>query len=66
MVTRPTLGHHLLTREEFEWRAGDIFNLIAAGKLHVEIGATFKLENAAAAHDALEGRKTTGKVLLIP
>ncbi|MEN9710951.1 MAG: hypothetical protein RL441_943, partial [Actinomycetota bacterium] len=65
-VTRPTLGHHLLTREEFEWRAGDIFTLIAAGKLQVEIGATFKLENAAAAHDALEGRKTTGKVLLIP
>jgi NADPH2:quinone reductase len=65
-VTRPSLGHYLLTRAEFEWRANDIFNLIAAGQLSVDIGATFSLDNAAAAHDALEGRKTTGKVLLIP
>jgi NADPH2:quinone reductase len=55
-----------LTREEFEWRANEIFDLIAAGKLRVDIGATFALENAAAAHDALEGRTTTGKVLLLP
>lgn len=65
-ITRPSLGHHLLTRAEFEWRAGEIFALIAEGKLHIDIGATFTLDNAAAAHDALEGRKTTGKVLLIP
>ncbi len=65
-VTRPSLGHHLLTRAEFEWRANEIFDLIASGKLRVDIGATFALENAAAAHDALEGRTTTGKVLLLP
>jgi len=65
-ITRPSLGHHLLTREEFEWRANEIFDLIAAGKLRVDIGATFALKDAAAAHDALEGRTTTGKVLLLP
>ena len=65
-VTRPSLGHYLLTRQEFEWRAGDIFRWIADGELRIDIGATFPLSQAAAAHEALEGRKTTGKVLLIP
>ena len=65
-ITRPSLGHYLLTREEFEWRANEIFSLIAQGSLRVDIGATFSLKDAAAAHDALEGRKTTGKVLLLP
>lgn len=65
-ITRPSLGHYLLSREEFEWRAGDIFRWMAAGQLQIDIGATFSLADAAAAHDALEGRKTTGKVLLIP
>ena len=65
-LTRPILAHHTATREELEKRAGDLFTWIAAGKLRVHIGARFPLERAADAHRALEGRKTTGKVLLIP
>ena len=63
-LTRPTLAHYTATREELLWRAGSLFEWIAAGKLSVRIGAEFKLAEAADAHRALEGRKTTGKVLL--
>jgi NADPH2:quinone reductase len=65
-VTRPTLGHYTLTRAELEARAADLFAWIADGSLHVRIGATFPLAAAAEAHRALEGRATTGKVLLLP
>jgi NADPH2:quinone reductase len=65
-LTRPTLGHYIATREELETRAGDLFGWLAAGKLEVRIGAELPLRNAAEAHRALEGRQTTGKVLLIP
>ncbi len=65
-VTRPTLAHYIATREELLWRSGDILSLVASGRLHVHIGATFPLADAAEAHRALEGRRTTGKVLLIP
>ncbi len=65
-VTRPTLGHYLLNRDELLWRAGELFDLMAAGKLDVRIGATYALGDAAAAQTALAGRATTGKVLLIP
>lgn len=63
-LTRPTLGNHISTREELLRRAGDLFNWIAAGKLDVRVGAEFVLTDAAEAHKALEGRQTTGKVLL--
>jgi NADPH2:quinone reductase len=63
-LTRPTLGHHTATREELTWRAGELFDAVAAGTLDVRIGATFPLMEAADAHRALEGRATTGKVLL--
>ncbi|MCB2413830.1 quinone oxidoreductase [Demequina sp. TTPB684] len=65
-VTRPSLGHFLRTDEERQWRSGELFGAIADGSLEVRIGATYPLEEAPEAHRALEGRKTTGKVLLTP
>jgi NADPH:quinone reductase len=65
-LTRPTLFHYTTTREEIQRRADDLFPWIEAGKLHVRIGANFDLQDAADAHRALEGRATTGKVLLVP
>lgn len=64
--TRPTLAHHTQTPAELRRRAGDLFAWIADGSLQVRIGATFPLTQAADAHRALEGRATTGKVLLLP
>ena len=65
-VTRPTLADYIETREELEWRSGEILGAVADGGLKVTIGARFPLAQAAAAHTALTGRATTGKVLLIP
>lgn len=65
-LTRPTLVHYIATRDELEWRAGDIFAWIAAGELSVRIGREFPLAQAGAAQEALASRQTTGKVLLIP
>lgn len=65
-VTRPSLIHHTFTRHELESRAGAVLNMVSSGKLNVRIGATFPLAEAKTAHDALEGRQTTGKVLLKP
>jgi NADPH2:quinone reductase len=65
-LTRPTLWHYIATREDLDARAGDVLGWIASGRLKVRIGAEFPLANAAAAHSALEGRQTTGKVLLLP
>jgi NADPH2:quinone reductase len=63
-LTRPSLAHHLLTREELLWRAGDVLGWIDSGKLKLRIDSTYPLADAAAAHRALEGRRTTGKLLL--
>ena len=63
--TRPTLAHYTQTTAELQARAGELFDWVAAGKLKVRIGATFALAQAAEAHRALEGRRTTGKVLLV-
>ncbi|HKP80459.1 MAG TPA: quinone oxidoreductase [Pyrinomonadaceae bacterium] len=65
-ITRPTLGHYTATREELEWRAGDVLQMIARGDLKLSIHKTYPLACAADAHRDLEGRKTTGKLLLIP
>jgi NADPH:quinone reductase len=65
-LTRPTLGHYVATRDELMWRAGELLAAVDAGRLSVRVGATFPLAEARAAHEALEGRRTTGKVLLIP
>jgi NADPH2:quinone reductase len=66
LLTRPTLAHFVVTREELLHRAGEILGWVKDGSLKLRIGAEFPLEKAAEAHRALEGRKTTGKVLLIP
>ena len=65
-LTRPSLAHHCLTREELLWRAQDVLGWIGSGKLKLRIDKTYPLANAADAHRDLEGRKTAGKLLLIP
>ena len=65
-LTRPSLAAYAATREELLWRAGELFDWIGSGKLKLRIERTFPLADAAEAHRQLEGRKTTGKVLLIP
>ena len=63
-LTRPSLGFYLLTREELLWRAGDVLNWLAQGKLKLRIDRTYPLADAASAHRDLEGRKTAGKLIL--
>ncbi|HEV7507926.1 MAG TPA: quinone oxidoreductase [Thermoanaerobaculia bacterium] len=65
-VTRPSLAHYIATTEELQRRAEDVLGWIAEGKLKINIGLELPLAEAAEAHRALEGRRTTGKVLLIP
>ena len=66
LVTRPSLAHFVATRDELLMRAGTVLDAVAQGRLHIRIGARFPLAAAADAHRALEGRATTGKVLLLP
>jgi NADPH2:quinone reductase len=65
-LTRPSLAHYTLERSELLQRANDVFNWTATEKLKVRIDKTFPLAEAAEAHRQLEGRKTTGKVILLP
>jgi NADPH2:quinone reductase len=65
-VTRPTLFQYIATREELVARSGAVFGMMAAGKLKLRIEHTYPLAEAERAHRDLEGRKTTGKLLLIP
>ncbi|NUR27300.1 MAG: quinone oxidoreductase [Catenulispora sp.] len=65
-LTRPTLNHYIVARQELEWRAGDVFRWIQDGTLKIQVGATYPLGEAAQAHRDLESRKTTGKLLLVP
>ena len=65
-LTRPSLAQYVLTREELLWRAGDVLDRITTGELKLRIEKTFPLSEAAEAHRQLEGRATTGKILLLP
>jgi NADPH:quinone reductase len=64
-VTRPTLAHYVPTTEKLRAAAKEMFDLIAAGVIKVEIGQTYALKDAAQAHRDLEGRKTTGSTVLV-
>lgn len=65
-LTRPTLGHYTQTRDELLWRANDLFEWMASGRLKVRIDKTFALNEATAAQQYMEDRSTKGKVLLTP
>ena len=65
-VTRPTLWHYIATRAELEWRAGEVLGWAASGQLNLRTEHTYPLADAAQAQIDLEGRKTTGKILLVP
>jgi NADPH2:quinone reductase len=65
-LTRPSLNHHIASRVELQSRAGEVLGWIRDGKLRLRTEFEFALKDAAEAHRALEGRKTTGKVLLVP
>jgi len=63
-LTRPSLGHYLLSREELLWRAGDVFGSILSGKLKLRVDRKYPLASAADAHRDLESRRTAGKLIL--
>jgi NADPH2:quinone reductase len=63
-LTRPTLGNYIATRADLEWRTRDLFDWIGSGKLKIRIDRTYPLSEAAQAHRDIEGRKTTGKLIL--
>jgi NADPH2:quinone reductase len=65
-LTRPTLVHYIADTAELRWRAGEVFDWIAKGELDVRIGGTYPLADAGRAQDDLAGRRTTGKLLLLP
>jgi len=65
-LTRPSLGNYMATRDELVARSGAVFAMMASGKLKLRIEHTYPLADAQRAHRELEGRKTTGKLLLIP
>jgi NADPH:quinone reductase len=65
-LTRPSVGHYVANREELLARAKNLFDWVRERSISVRVDRTFQLADAAAAHRALEGRETKGKVLLIP
>lgn len=65
-LTRPSLGHYVATRDELTWRAGEVFGAILNGSLRISIGGRYPLADAGRAHQDLQGRRTTGKLLLLP
>jgi len=65
-LTRPTLAHYVAERAEYEWRAREVLGAVADGSLRIDVGGRYPLAEAAAAYEALEGRRTTGKLILVP
>lgn len=65
-VTRPTLQHYIATREELEWRSGEVMRSVASGELKLRTAHSYPLRQAAEAQSAMEARQTTGKILLEP
>ena len=64
-LTRPSMGHYTTTRDELLWRSGDVLGWVSEGALKVRVHRVYPLRDAAQAHRALEGRQTSGKVLLV-
>lgn len=65
-LTRPSLAHYAATRQELLWRAGDVLTWVQSGALKIRVDHTYSLAEAPQAHRDLEGRKTSGKILLLP
>ncbi len=65
-LTRPTLVHFTRTGDEFSWRAGELLDAIAAGSITVTVSERYPLTDAARAHEDLQGRRTTGSIVLVP
>ncbi len=65
-LTRPNLGHHTSTADEFSWRAGELINAIADGSITITVSERYPLAEAARAHTDLQGRRTVGSVVLVP
>jgi NADPH2:quinone reductase len=65
-LTRPTLGHYTADREELRWRAGELFDAIGSGRLTVAVGGRYPLDDVAQAYADLEGRRSIGKLLVVP
>jgi len=65
-LTRPVLEHYVATREELTWRAAEVFDAIRDGSLRITIGGRYPLAEARRAHEDLQNRRTTGKLLLLP
>lgn len=65
-LTRPSLANYAATRDELLWRAGDVLKWIQSGLLKIRIDKKYRLAEAPQAHRDLEGRKTSGKILLLP
>ncbi len=65
-VTRPTLAHYIADRAEYEWRTREVLGALADGSLTLEVGGRYPFDQAADAYAALEGRESTGKLILVP
>jgi NADPH2:quinone reductase len=65
-VTRPTLWHYVATRQELEWRAGEVLGWVASGELKLRMEHMYAMADAGQAQIAMENRTTTGKILLEP
>jgi NADPH:quinone reductase len=65
-LTRPALAHFMRTAQEFSWRADELFEAVAGGAISIEVGGRYPLSEAARAHEDLQGRKTSGSLVLLP
>ena len=65
-LTRPQLAHYTATREELTWRAGEVYDAVRDGSLRISVSGRYPLGDAGRAHEDLQGRRTSGKLLLLP
>jgi NADPH2:quinone reductase len=65
-LTRPSLAHFIRSTDEFAWRAGELIDAIAEGSITITVGGHYPLSDAQRAHEDLQGRRTTGSIVLVP